>query len=65
MADMFRSAFSYFSSATVTGGSTRGNDFVGQTVQLGDGLTFSVKKVLAEGMLICCFRPYTLFAVMG
>lgn len=56
MADIFRSAISYFSGG---GGTSRGSDFLGQTVQLGDGLTFMVKKVIAEGML----KFYTIIPV--
>ncbi|XP_019852858.1 PREDICTED: cyclin-G-associated kinase [Amphimedon queenslandica] len=50
MVDFFRSAMSYLSGeGDVGGGSGGGNAFVGQTVDIGDGMKLKVKKVIAEG----------------
>lgn len=56
MSDLFRSALGYLSG----GQGGMGNDFVGQTVELGDE-KLRVKRVIAEGKLIsfgCCFPFY-------
>ena len=50
MVDFFRSAMSYLSGeGEAGGGSGGGNAFVGQTVDIGDGMKLKVKKVIAEG----------------
>uniref|UniRef100_A0A1X7UQX0 Protein kinase domain-containing protein n=1 Tax=Amphimedon queenslandica TaxID=400682 RepID=A0A1X7UQX0_AMPQE len=50
MVDFFRSAMSYLSGeGDVGGGSGGGNAFVGQTVDIGDGMKLKVKKFIAEG----------------
>lgn len=50
MVDFFRSAISYLSGEGEAGGVTSGgSSFVGQTVDLGEGLKLKVKKVIAEG----------------
>ena len=46
MSDLFRSALGYLSGSQ----GDRGNDFVGQTVELGDE-KLRVKRVIAEGKL--------------
>ena len=46
MSNRFAAALSYLSGH---GGTSEGSRFVGQTVDLGDGSTLKVKKVIAEG----------------
>lgn len=52
MVDFFRSAMSYLSGGEGESGGGGGNAFVGQIVDLGDGMKLKVKKVIAEGNLV-------------
>ena len=51
MVEFFRSAMSYLSGEGEGGGggSGGGSAFVGQTVDVGEGMKLKVKKVIAEG----------------
>ena len=53
MVEFFRSAMSYLSGegegGSGGGGSGGGSAFVGQTVDVGEGMKLKVKKVIAEG----------------
>ena len=50
MVEFFRSAMSYLSGeGEGGGGSGGGSAFVGQTVDVGEGMKLKVKKVVAEG----------------
>ena len=48
MVEFFRSVMSYLSGEG-EGGSGGGSAFVGQTVDVGEGMKLKVKKVIAEG----------------
>lgn len=71
MVDFFRSAMSYLSGeGDAGGGSGGGNAFVGQTVDIGDGMKLKVKKVIAEGrssllLSLSLFYSSHLQVVMG
>ena len=68
MVDFFRSAMSYLSGeGEGGGGSGGGSAFVGQTVDVGEGMKLKVKKVIAEGKedaLTLNTPPYPLLSLL-